>query len=215
MRNSRSQYPSPIAVSLSFMAAVLTALPAHAEPNDHAWRMSRPVTFEVVESSNDGVYLEPMTLIATSERDWNNSMERLVDDGLILVLPPPAPPAGVDWDNEAVLLVTLGQLTELHCYLEVSEVRRISFRALCDARVDVLPGPHAQTLTSPYFIVKFDRRGGQLRSAAARFEYNYLDQGNSKLDIQYSDREAFTVVDEGEPPLKVSWGELKSLLSKF
>jgi hypothetical protein len=215
MRNSRSQNPSMIAVSLSLMAAVLMALPALADPNDHAWRMSRPVNYEVIESGNDGVYLEPMTLVVTSERDWNNSMERLADDGLIFVLPPPEPPAGVDWDNEAVLLVTLGQLTELHCYLVVNEVRRISFRALCDARVDVLPGPHIQTITSPYFIVKFDRRGGHLRSAAARFEYNYLGQGNSKLDIQYSDREAFTVIDEVEPPLNVSWGELKSLLSKF
>lgn len=215
MMHSRSQFPSVIALSFSLLTAAVTALPVHADPNDHAWRMSRPVDFEVLESGNDGVYLEPMTLVVTSERDWNNTLERLAQDGLIFVLPPPEPPAGVDWDNEAVLLVTLGRLPELHCYLEVNEVRRISFRALCDVRVDVLPGPHVQTFTSPYFIVKFDRRGGHLRSAAARFEFNYLGQGNSKLNIQYSDREAFTVTDEGEPSLNVSWGELKSLLSKF
>src|SRR5512147_2675221 len=85
-------------------------------------------------------------------------MDSLEDhDGLVATPKPPAP-KGVHWDHEAVVLVAMGEFEEFDCSVEIREVRRIGYRALCDVSVDILPPLRFQALTSPYYIGKIDRR---------------------------------------------------------
>jgi hypothetical protein len=196
-----------------FLVAATTPSRAQGNPDEQAWRMARPVDYEVLEEGNDGSYLEPVVLVATSEKQWNEAMMDLEADRLLTVVPGPPPPDGVDWDREAVLLVALGQFSEFHCALDARELRRISFRALCDVRIRVVPGPRLQTVTSPYLVIKFSKRGG-VRSAAARYEYTFAGSLQGAASVQYSDRQSFSVAPAREPE-KVSWSGLKYMLSEF
>jgi hypothetical protein len=201
-------------ISLTLFLTIAAAIPQHAQgsPDDHAWRAAHPVQYDVLEAGNDGVYLEPVVLVATSEAQWNQAMAELESDHLLTVVPGPPPPSGVDWDREAVLLVALGEFEEAHCTIDVREIRRISFRALCDVHVNVMGPPRIQTVISPYVIVKMSKRG-VVRSAAARYEYTFPGSPNASV-VKYSDQQAFTT-PAPEPKKEISWSGLKRFLPEF
>lgn len=208
------------AVLPSIIAGIFVAPVARGDPNDYGdpneyefnekvWLAASPVRHEALEYGNDGPFRVPLVMLLTSERQWRDTMDSLALLDQLSVLPAPEPPP-VDWRRDAVVVVSMGEFTELHCYAEIRELRHIGRRTLCDVHVDVLPSPRIQVFTNPYYVVKIGRRAGGL--AAARYEYRFLDSPAEPPRISYSNCDAFLkTADDAEPTGAVSWGALKGL----
>ena len=61
-----------------------------------------------LEKGQYGPYSGQLVMVANSASDWNSMMRKLERDNMLSVVPGPDAPAGVDWNNEVVVLVAAG-----------------------------------------------------------------------------------------------------------
>jgi hypothetical protein len=121
------------------------------------WARAPRVASQSYRQSPYGNLSRPVALVASSAREWDEEMARLLVDGGLLAAPAEAgADLEVDWRRYSLVLVGLGEQLSGQYKVSVGEVRRHGNELLLDVRVD-LADPGAVRATSPYHMVLVER----------------------------------------------------------
>ena len=135
------------------------AAPAQSAPDDCRAHSIPSMKQLSLERYPDGAWNHPCVFIATSEEQWQRLMEEMELRGELVYVPPPPPPS-INWHNENVIVITLGQISTNGYGVEIRGVGRKSRTALLDICVTVPSDPlRPQVLTFPYHMVQVAKTG--------------------------------------------------------
>ena len=78
--------------------------------HSHAAATNREPSYSIIDyqrllETYHDVYGEPFLFVVTSAAEWREYHEKMLERGGLIVAPPPQPPAGVNWETDAVLII--------------------------------------------------------------------------------------------------------------
>jgi hypothetical protein len=164
---------------------------------DQAWEIGRTEAFRTIDKTSYGVFAQPIERIIQNPEEWRAAM-----DGIDLVVgPAPEPPAGVDWQRDAVVLISLGEFSSAPAGVEIREVRRLGHRLLVD--IDARMPGSIQTFCAPVHMIAVPRAG--LATLETRYTFTWPEMGGGIGLSWGSDGQT------GAPAIQpLSWGSLKT-----
>jgi len=159
---SHKQLSAVAAVVLGLAAALGWAGQLGAAPSGTASGQARgnTVPFETLDQGPRGPWVEAGIWIFTSPEAWDSTMAAMEADGTIDIAPPPAAPDNIDWNHDAVVLVSFGQVNGSGYGICVCGVSRAGRICVVDVQKSGPPNRWwAGGIDRPYHIVRVDRRG--------------------------------------------------------
>jgi hypothetical protein len=176
----------------NFAAAVLViwlwlpATSARAVNSDPCRPHSVPsMKQETLERYPDGVWGLPVVFMARSEEQWHRLMSEMEERGELVLVPAPPPPR-INWKNQNVIVISLGQIPTNGYGVEIRSVGRKARTALLDICVTMPSDPlRPQVLTFPYHMVQVAKTGVDFVEVCS--EAHEFDQGASRVPPGPSD----------------------------
>jgi hypothetical protein len=138
-----------------------------------------------LEQYPDGAWTTPCVFLATSEEQWQRLMTEMEERGELVFVPAPPPPK-VNWKNENVIVISLGQIPTNGYAVEIRSVGRKSRTALLDICITMPSDPlRPQVLTFPYHMVQVAKTGVDNVEVCA--ETHEFSQGSNRVPPGMSD----------------------------
>jgi len=138
------------------LVAALNPVSSAAAPKKDAmdkmrWSSGHTLTQQDLEKGLNGMWKAPVLVYAGNAAQWRDVMGRMAQSGELDYSPPV--PEGVDWNRQAVVLVSLGSYPNYQYNgVQIKEVRLSGRRLLVDVSVE--PGqPNMGMNTAPYHMV--------------------------------------------------------------
>ena len=111
------------------------------------------ITYQRLFETLHDVYGEPFLFVVTSAAEWRDYHQKMLEQGGLIVYPPPEPPAGVNWETDAVLIAGMRSAAAAYT-VHIDSLARRGSHLLADIDID-----WAQRLDpieySPTDMVKF------------------------------------------------------------
>jgi hypothetical protein len=197
-----SRNHSSVALTALLLSAVVLLGGRRAEAVSEtglAQGLGHRIAFSTLDQGPCGPWRSAMVRLFSSEAEWDAVMAELADQNLVDMAPVSAP-RGVDWSHQAVVLVTMGELSSRGYSLDVSAVNRSG--ALCVVDVECsAPSRRSWGFCRPYQVILVEKHG--LNRIQGRFRW--VDAGAASADVSISE-----LTPEPGAVRRLSWGALKA-----
>lgn len=141
-------------VAVATVAGLLGAATAEAGLGQGAARHA--VHYQTLQQSHDGVWCEPAVVAVQSEAGWDEAMQELADQGVLMVLPAPAAPQ-VDWSHYTVVLVSMGGQSQRGAGVEVTGAKAAGRTLHLDVTLKAGSGGLSSDPSMPYTLVAVEK----------------------------------------------------------
>ncbi len=203
---SRKQLPVLIGAVLFSGAVLLGGQRAEAVSDTGLGRgLGHEVSYCVLEQGRDGPWMSSMVRLFSCEAEWDAAMSDLASRAL-LVMAPVSAPRDVDWSRQAVILVTMGELSGGDYSVQVRDIIRSGPECVVDLECSgsSLRG-WGRSVCRPYQVVVIEKHG--VKEARGRFRWTGEGIASARAAVQgwglTGDADAGSV-------RRLSWGALKA-----
>jgi len=190
---ARAMNPMAVVAAAMAMMAVVATSPVSAAPSMGA---GQAVATRTVMQYGQGAWTAPAAVVLKSEGAWNAWNAMMVRKGKAVGAE--AVPAGVDWKEEVLLVVTLGE--NLNQDWSVALAGATSNGLSTQVTLQLTPG---QGGSSPCVVVAMDRRAALSVSLSYAAEAAAAAQMNMPSNAQTYDAPA------GAGVVATTWGAMK------
>ncbi|HEX7879231.1 MAG TPA: protease complex subunit PrcB family protein [Candidatus Eisenbacteria bacterium] len=112
---------------------------------------AQELSFQTLEHYAVGPYMAGASILVQSAAEWNEQFDEMAADGKLSMYPVDAP--SVDWGNEYVIVVAMGECPSLGYDIEIEHVWQESDGLVIGVRSVHPNGATQAALTSPYHMI--------------------------------------------------------------
>ena len=190
-------------------AAVVAGLagPATAQAGLGEGAAKRAVNYQTLQQSHAGVWCEPAVVAVESAAAWDEAMQELAEQGVLMVLPAPAAPQ-VDWSRYTVVLVSLGGQSQRGAGVEVTGAKAAGRTLHLDVTLKAGNGGLSSDPSMPYTLVAVERANPM---SAKKVQLHYtLDTPDGYMVAGEELPKDVAVAYGTQQVTMLSWGRLKA-----
>ena len=160
------------------------------------------LSFRTIEHYAVGPYMAGASLLVQSADEWNQRFDEMAAEGVLSLYPVDAP--SVDWGNEYVIVVALGECPTLGYDIEIEHVWQEEDGLVIGVRSVHPVGAQQAALTSPYHMISI--------KATDVTKIEVCDSGGPKTRIPVQLSPGDGRANESAR-IAVTWSSLKSVVT--
>jgi hypothetical protein len=158
------------------------------------------LAFTTIEHYATGPYMAGASILVQSADEWNQRFDEMAAEGALSMYPVDAP--AIDWGNEYVIVVAMGECPTLGYDIEIEHVWQEADGLVIGVRSVHPTGAQPAALTSPYHMISI--------KATDVTKLTVCDSGGPKtrIPVRFSSGDGRA---DDSARIAVTWSSLKSL----